>query len=61
MKLPFIIYVDLESLIENIDWCKNNKEKSSTTKVGEHISPRLFNFYRQGIFKNIENIWGHRK
>ena len=32
-KAPFIIYADLESLIENYDGCKNNPEKSSTTKV----------------------------
>ena len=32
-KAPFIIYVDLECLIEKIDGCKNNPENSSTTKV----------------------------
>ena len=36
-KAPFIIYVDLECLIETIGGCKNNPENSSTTKVGEHI------------------------
>ena len=36
-KAPFIIYVDLECLIEKIDGCNNNRENSSTTKVGEHI------------------------
>ena len=36
-KGPFIIYADLESLIQNIPGCKNNPEKSSTRKVGEHI------------------------
>ena len=37
MKTPFIIYADLESLIEKIDGCKNNPENSSTTKVGEYL------------------------
>ena len=37
-KAPFIIYVDLEYIIEKIDRCKNNPENSSTTKVSEHIS-----------------------
>ena len=32
-KAPSIIYVDLEFLIKRIDGCKNNFEKSSTTKV----------------------------
>ena len=36
-KTPFIIYADLESLIEKIDGCKNNTEISSTTKVFEYI------------------------
>ena len=36
-KDSFIIYADLESLIEKINECKNNPEKSSTTKVSEHI------------------------
>ena len=36
-KTPFIIYADLESLIEKMEKCKKNPEKSSTTKVGEHI------------------------
>ena len=36
-KMPYIIYVDLESLIKKIDGCTNNPEKSSTIKIGEHI------------------------
>ena len=36
-KTPCIIYADLKSLIKKIDNCKNNPEKSSTTKMGEHI------------------------
>ena len=36
-KAPFIIYADLESIIEKIDGCKNNLENLSTTKVSEHI------------------------
>ena len=33
----FIIYADLEWIIEKTDECKNNPENSSTTKVSEHI------------------------
>ena len=36
-KALFIIYADLEYLIEKIDECKNNPENSFTTKVSEHI------------------------
>ena len=31
-KTTFIIYADLECIIENIDGFKNNPENSSTTK-----------------------------
>ena len=32
MKVPFIIYADLESLLEKISTCYDNPEKSSKTK-----------------------------
>ena len=32
-KAPFIIYADLECIIEKIDGCKNNPENSSTIQV----------------------------
>ena len=36
-KTPFVIYTDLECLIEKTDGCKNNPENLSTTKLSEHI------------------------
>ena len=36
-KAPFIIYADLDCMLEKIDACKNNSEKSSTTKASKHI------------------------
>ena len=38
IKTPFIIYANLECLIEKIDGCINNPENSCTTKLSEHIS-----------------------
>ena len=35
--MPYIIYVDIGSLIKKIDGCANNLENSSTTKTEEHI------------------------
>ena len=43
-KATFIIYTDLECIVEKIDGCKNNPENSSTTKVSEY-SIRFFNIY----------------
>ena len=36
MKVPFIIYADLESLLEKMNPCHNNPEKSSATKINKH-------------------------
>ena len=36
MRAPFIIYADLESLLEKMETCYNNPEKSSTTKINKH-------------------------
>ena len=36
MKVPFIIYADVESLLEKINACHDNPEKSSTTKINKH-------------------------
>ena len=53
-KSPFIIYADLECLIEKIDGCKNNPESSSATKANEYILSRL-SMYTISSFKSIEN------
>ena len=36
LKVPFIIYADLEPLLEKISTCHNNSEKPSTTKTNKH-------------------------
>ena len=36
-KVPFIIYEDLECLIEKIYGCKNNLVNSPTKEAGEQI------------------------
>ena len=53
-KTPFIIYTDLECIIEKIDGCKNNPETSSTTKVREPI-PSGFSMSTILSFRSIEN------
>ena len=35
MLVPFIIYADLESLLEKMNTCHNNPEKSSKTKINK--------------------------
>ena len=41
MKIPFIIYGDLECLLKRMSTCCNNPEKSSTIKLNEH-TPLVF-------------------
>ena len=38
IKPPFIIYADLECLLEKISTCNNNPKKSSTTEINKHAS-----------------------
>ena len=52
-KEPFIIYGDLECLIEKTDGCENNPENWSTTKVGEYI-PLCFSMSTTSSFKITE-------
>ena len=53
-KAPFIIYADLECIIEKIDGCKNNPKNSSTTKVSEYI-PLVFSMSPISSFRSIQN------
>ena len=53
-KTPFIIYADLECIIEKTDKCKNNPENSSTAKVSKHI-PSGFLMPTIASFRSIEN------
>ena len=36
IRSPFIIYADLECLLEKISTCYNNFEESSTTEINKH-------------------------
>ena len=52
-RVPFIIYADLECIIEKIDECKKNPENSSIAKVSEHI-PSGFSMSTISLFRSIE-------
>ena len=38
IKLPFVVYVDSECLLEKISTCQNNPNKLSTTEINKHTS-----------------------
>ena len=36
IKLPFVVYADLECLLEEMNTCYNNPEEPSTSKINKH-------------------------
>ena len=54
MKVPFIIYVDLDSLLEKINTCHNNPEKSSTTKINKR-TPSDYSLFTHCSFDATKN------
>ena len=54
-KVQFIIYADLECIIEKIDGCKNNPENSSSTNASEHI-PSGFSMPAISSYLHLE-VW----
>ena len=49
MRAPFVIYFDLECLLEKINTCNNNPEKSSTTKINKH-TPSCYSLFTCNSF-----------
>ena len=54
MKLPFVIYADLECLLEKMSTCQNNPNKSSTTKINKHI-PSCYLLFTHCSFDESKN------
>ena len=53
-KMSYIIYTDMESLIEKIGGYANNSESSSPVKISEHI-PCGYSISTVWVFDHIEN------
>ena len=53
-EASFIIYADLECIMEKTDGCKHNPENSSTIKVSKHI-PSSSSMSAISSFRSIEN------
>ena len=54
MKVPFTIYADLESLLDKMNTCCNNPEKSSTTKINKH-TPSGYSLFTHCSFDATKN------
>ena len=59
MKNQFIICTNMESLLEKIDTCHNNPEKSPTTKINKHTSSvySLFACFSFDATKNLHDYY----
>ena len=54
MKSPFIIYADLECLLEKMSTCYNNPEESSTAKINKH-TPSGYSLFTHCSFDKTKN------
>ena len=54
MRAPFVIYTDLECLLEKMSICHNDPEKSSTTKVNKH-TPCGYSLFTHCLFDRIKD------
>ena len=46
LKVPFTIYADLKSLLEKMNTCHNNLEKSSTAKINKYRPQRHWTIWK---------------
>ena len=60
LKLPFIIYADLECLLEKISTCYNNPNLSSTTKINQHVPSGYSIFTNCSFDKSYNNLSHYR-
>ena len=54
MKVPFLIYADLECLPEKMSACKNNPNESSTIKINKH-TPSGYSIFTSCSFDESRN------
>ena len=54
IKLPFVVYADLECLLEKISICQNNPNKSSTTEINKHV-PSGYSVFTHRSFDQTKN------
>ena len=56
MKVLFIIYADLESLLEKMSTCHNNPKKLSKTRINKH-TPSGYSLFTHCLFDATRNTF----
>ena len=54
IKLPFVVYADLECLLEKMSTCINNPNESSATEINKHI-PSGYSIFTHCSFDQTKN------
>ena len=54
IKLPFVVYADLECLLEKMSTCQNNPNESSTTEINKH-TPSGYSLFTHCSFDKTKN------
>ena len=54
LKLPFVVYADLECLLEKMSTCQNNHNESSTTEINKH-TPSGYSIFTHCSFDRAKN------
>ena len=54
IKLPFVVYAELECLLEKISTCQNNSNESSTTEINKH-TPSGYSLFTHCSFDKTKN------
>ena len=58
IKLPFVVYADLECLLEKMSTCQNNPRESSTTEINKH-TPSGYLLFTNCSFDKSKNKLDH--
>ena len=58
IKLPFVVYADLECLLEKMSTCQNNPNESSTTEINKH-TPSGYSIFTHCSFDQTKNKLDH--
>ena len=58
IKLPFVVYADLECLFEKISTCQNNQNESSTAEINKH-TPSGYSLFTHCSFDKSKNKLNH--
>ena len=58
IKLPFVVYADLECLLEKMSTCQNNLNELSTTEITKHV-PSGYSLFTHCSFDKTKNKLNH--